>query len=101
MHHSPPDAKRDIYRSFNSALAPSGAYVEGDQCSGLAVDEAETSTLKLFEDWIAKLPGGSQGEWNYDITLSSEINQRLLREAGFDRFEGPWFVDGNAVLVAR
>ena len=62
VHHFPPDSKRNIYRSFNSALAPSSAYVEGDQCSGLAVDEAETSTLKLFEDWIAKLPGGSQGE---------------------------------------
>ena len=101
VHHFPPDTKREIYRCFRSALKRSGAYVEGDQCAGLVVNEEETSVLRLFEDWIAKLPGGSRGEWNYDVTLSAETNQRLLGEAGFTRFEGPWLVDGDAVLVAR
>ncbi|MCY4058513.1 MAG: class I SAM-dependent methyltransferase [Gammaproteobacteria bacterium] len=101
VHHFPPDTKREIYRCFQSALGPNGAYVEGDQCAGLLVNEEETSVLRLFEDWIAKLPGGSRGEWNYDVTLSAETNQRLLREAGFTRFAGPWLVDGDAVLVAR
>ena len=101
VHHFPPDTKREIYRSFRIALDPNGAYVEGDQCAGLVVNDDETSVLRLFEDWIAKLPGGSRGEWNYDVTLSAETNQRLLREAGFNRFEGPWLVDGDAVLVAR
>ncbi|MDE0036814.1 MAG: hypothetical protein OXU77_04520 [Gammaproteobacteria bacterium] len=86
---------------MRSALDPNGAYVEGDQCAGLVVNEAETSVLRLFEDWIAELPGGLRGEWNYDVTLSAETNQRLLLEAGFTRFEGPWLVDGDAVLVAR
>ena len=101
VHHFPPETKRGIYRSFKSALAANGAYIEGDQCAGLVADAEEASTLELFEDWIAKLPGGSRGEWNYDITLSVETNQRLLREAGFVRFDGPWFVDDDAILVAR
>ena len=101
VHHFPPSTKRDIYRRFRSALAADGAYIEGDQCAGLAAGPDEASTLKLFEDWIAKLPGGTDGEWNYDITLSVETNQRLLREAGFTGLEGPWFVGEDAVLVAR
>ena len=101
VHHFPPDTKREIYRSFRSALAPNGAYVEGDQSAGLVANQEEASTLKLFHDWIGKLPGGATGEWNYDISLSCETNQRLLLDAGFRSFETPEFVGDLVVLVAR
>ena len=99
VQHFPPDTKVGIYRNFHATLKTGGVYIEGDQMTDGPAGEDDH---RLFENWIAKLPGGRLGQWNYDITLSFETNRQLLLQAGFNSVEGPWFVDGAAaVLVAR
>ena len=103
LHHFPPQVKLGIYRSIVSALGESGVYIEGDQ---MVPPDVEAKNLDLYERWIAKLPDGHLGAWNYDIRLSVDANRRLLLEAGFAdcaiRFDqsetGP---DGHAVLECR
>ena len=97
VHHFAPETKVDVYRSFRNALNPQGAYVEGDQTVSL---DDEQWILGLYKAWIEKLPGGSRGEWNYDVTLSLETNQHLIEEAGFGSFEVRWSGNGH-VFVAR
>ena len=80
VHHFPPATKVGIYAAIRSALGIDGSYVEGDQ-SG--TPEHDTDTMATFSGWIAKLPDGERGAWNYDVTLSVGANQSLLREAGF------------------
>ncbi|MEM7134223.1 MAG: hypothetical protein AAF702_48585 [Chloroflexota bacterium] len=36
------------------------------------------------------MPGGDKAEWNYDVTLSPEREERLLREAGFAQVDLTW-----------
>ena len=97
VHHFPPDTKVGIYRSFRQALKSGGVYVEGDQMTRGA---AGSEDHELFERWIARLPGGRRGEWNFDVTLTAQTNRRLLLDAGFGTVNGPWFVDGGGVLTA-
>jgi len=106
VHHFPPDTKVGIYRSFRQALKPGGMYIEGDQ---MTRGEAGGEDHELFERWIARLPGGRLGEWNYDVTLNAETNRALLLEAGFTAVDGPWivpadkptYVPDHGVLAAR
>ena len=103
VHHFPPETKVGIYASIRSALGEEGRYIEGDQ---MVKPEIEDRCLKLFEAWIAKLSDGRRGAWNFDIRLTPETNQRLLREAGFANAEKVWDDgmtnhNGHAVLVAR
>ncbi|MAF10246.1 hypothetical protein CMK11_07330 [Candidatus Poribacteria bacterium] len=103
LHHFPPDTKREVYSSIRGALKDTGAYIEGDQ---MVLPEIEADSLALFEAWVAKLPGGRLGAWNYDIRLSVATNRGLLLDAGFsscekvydDNDDGP---NRHAVLVAR
>lgn len=97
VHHFPPDTKVGIYRSFRQALKAGGVYVEGDQ---MTAGETGSEDHELFERWIAKLPGGRLGEWNFDVTLTAATNRALLLDAGFGAVEGPWFVEGGGVLRA-
>ena len=97
VHHFPPDTKVGIYRSFRQALKAGGMYVEGDQMTHGA---AGSEDHELFERWIATLPGGRLGEWNYDVTLNAETNRGLLHDAGFAAVDGPWFVDDGGILTA-
>ncbi len=102
LHHFPPETKRGIYSSIRSSLKETGIYIEGDQ---MVQPEIEAQNLELFNAWIAKLPGGRQGEWNYDIRLSVETNRRLILDAGFSdcaiRFDqSDDGSDGHAVLHA-
>ena len=102
LHHFPPETKRGIYSSIRSSLKETGIYIEGDQ---MVQPEIETQNLELFDAWIAKLPGGRQGEWNYDIRLSVETNRKLILDAGFSdcaiRFDqSDDGSDGHAVLQA-
>jgi len=98
-HHLSPDAKSRFYAAVRAALKPGGKYIEGDQSSS---PEDEAKTLKCFADYIAGLPGGDRAEWNYDVTLCPETNERLLREAGFNDVKLTWKSrsGGNVVLVA-
>ena len=93
----PPDTKVGIYRNFRKALKAGGRYVEGDQ---MTRGTAGSEDHELFERWIAKLPGGRLGEWNFDVTLTAETNRALMLDAGFGVVDGPWFVEGGAVLAA-
>lgn len=97
VHHFPPETKVGIYRSFRRALKAGGMYIEGDQMTRGA---AGSEDHELFERWIARLPGGRRGEWNFDVTLNAETNRRLLFDAGFSDVAGPWFVGDGAVLTA-
>lgn len=97
VHHFPPQTKVGIYRSFRRALKEGGVYVEGDQ---MTRGTAGSEDHELFERWIARLPGGRQGEWNFDVTLNAETNRRLLFDAGFGDIAGPWFVEDGAVMTA-
>ena len=97
VHHFPPDTKRGVYTDFVSSLGTGGRYIEGDQ---VAPAESEAELLRLYDGWIAKLPGGDRGEWNFDVTLSIESNRRLLAEAGFANTEVAWQEDGHAVTVS-
>lgn len=68
--------------------------------------EMEAQSLELFDAWVAKLPGGRQGEWNYDVRLSVETIMWLILDAGFsdctiqfDQSDNG--SDGHAVFHAR
>ena len=68
--------------------------------------EMEAKSLGLLDAWIAKIPGGRQGEWNYDIRLSVETNMRLILDAGCSECTIQFYQSGNgsdgpAVLRAR
>lgn len=102
-HHLAPDPKLDLYRQIRTALKPNGRYIEGDQSTSQA---GEAEALRWYHAYIAKLPGGEQAEWNYDVTLSPETQERLLREAGFPQVHMTWEErdaagHGLAVFVAH
>ena len=97
VHHFPPQTKVGIYRSFRRSLKVGGMYIEGDQ---MTRGTAGSEDHELFEHWIAKLSGGRQYEWNFDVTLNAETNRSLLLDAGFGDVEGPWFVGDGAVMTA-
>ena len=102
VHHLPPETKLDLYRRIRTALKLNGCYVEGDQSTS---PRREQEILHWYQAYIATLPGGDKGEWNYDVTLSAETTERLLREAGFSTVELTWEQrdesgHGLAVLVA-
>lgn len=87
VHHVPPENKVALYRRIQGALKPTGRYIEGDQSTDLV---HEQEILFWYDAYIAKLPGGSQTAWNYDVTLSPETQKRLLREAGFNKIRLTW-----------
>jgi tRNA (cmo5U34)-methyltransferase len=84
MHHFAIPTKRGLYRRIREALKPGGCYIEGDQS---ASPEFERQVLRWYEDYIAQLPDGDLGRWNFDVTLSTDTQRRLLREAGFSSVE--------------
>ena len=99
MHHFLPEKKVPVYRKVREALRPKGAYIEGDQSDAPGGEE---DTLYWFNRWIAKLPGGDQGEWNYDISLPIEVQTCLLHQGGFSDVQVVWNdTSREAVLVAR
>ncbi|MEZ4863766.1 MAG: methyltransferase domain-containing protein [Caldilineaceae bacterium] len=87
VHHLAPKAKLDLYRKIRTALKPNGKYLEGDQSTSV---QHEQEALHWYHEYIATLPGGDQAEWNYDITLSPQTEERLLREAGFAQVDLTW-----------
>ncbi len=103
VHHLAPEAKLDLYRNVRAALKTGGAYVEGDQSTS---SKNEQQVLRWYREYISKLPGGDKAEWNYDVTLSPETEERLLRQAGFSQVDLTWEKrdesgHGLAVFVAR
>ena len=102
MHHFPPDKKQSVYGRIRTALAERGIYIEGDQ----SVLPGEQEEHYWYHAFVAKLPGGDRGAWNYDITLSEETQTRLLRAAGFREVSLAWerredWGGGVVVLVAK
>ena len=99
-HHLPPTSKLSFYRRVREALQPGGRYIEGDQSTDAA---GEIETLRWYNSYIAKLPGGDRAHWNYDVTLSPETQRRLLHEAGFGDVQLTWHQpdDRLAVFVAQ
>ncbi len=87
MHHFLPDKKVSVYRKVREALRSEGAYIKGDQSDAPGGEE---DTLYWFNRWIAKLPGGDQGEWNFDISLPVEMQTRLLLQSGFSEVQVAW-----------
>ena len=99
MHHFLPQRKVAVYKEVRKALRTTGIYVEGDQSTTV---EGEKSILYWYNRWIAKLPGGDNAEWNYDITLSPETQSGILREAGFSEVQLTWsHPSAGAVYVAK
>ena len=99
MPHFLPDQKVSVYRKVREALRSEGAYIEGDQSDAPGGEE---DTLYWFNRWIAKLPGGDQGEWNFDISLPVEMQTRLLLQSGFSEVQVAWNEPSRgAVHVAR
>ena len=99
MHHFHPDKKVPVYRKVREALRSTGAYVEGDQSDSPGGEE---DTLHWFNRWIAKLPGGDRGEWNFDISLPVEMQTRLLLQSGFSEVQVAWNEPSRrAVHVAK
>ena len=100
VHHLPPENKAIVYRKIRKALKDGGSYMEGDQTTSEA---GEREGLERFRSEVAKLPDAGRARWNYDITLSTGTNMRLLREAGFRQVN---LIRDNkpgkcAVIVAR
>ena len=58
VHHFPPDTKRGVYGDFVSSLETGGLYIEGDQVAPVG---SEAELLRLYDAWIARLPGGDRG----------------------------------------
>ena len=79
-HHLPPENKLIVYRKVLTALKACTSYIEGDQTTS---EEGEQNGLGRFRTEVSKLPDADRARWNYDITLSTATNMRLLREAGF------------------
>lgn len=96
MHHIPPVSKVGLYRRICAALKPHGRYIEGDQ----STDQArEKEILHWYDAYIAQLPGGAQAAWNYDVTLSPETQQMLLRKAGFNEVRLTWQSADREIVV--
>ncbi len=98
-HHLSPTSKLSLYRRIREALVLGGRYIEGDQSTDAA---GEAETLRWYDAYIAKLPGGEQARWNYDVTLSPETRRRLLQEAGLQDVQLSWHESeaGLAVFTA-
>ncbi len=84
VHHLAPEAKLDLYRNVRAALKLNGRYIEGDQSTS---PQREQEALRWYREYVSTLPGGDKAEWNYDVTLSPETAERLLREAGFSKVD--------------
>ncbi|MAF09015.1 hypothetical protein CMK11_01065 [Candidatus Poribacteria bacterium] len=83
-----------------SSRSDGKAYIEGDQS---CLPEQEDHYW--YHEFVSKLPGGDRGQWNYDVTLSVEMNARLMTDAGFSDVRQTWKARGDdgyghAVLVA-
>ena len=87
VHHLAPEAKLDLYRNVWAALKAGGKYIQGDQSTSL---KREKEILHWYWAYISTLPGGDKAEWNYDVTLSPETEEHLLREAGFSQVDITW-----------
>ena len=81
MHHLWQDEKVDIYRNIHSALKPGGIYVEGDFIVDAIMAE---QYRRRYESITANLPKKvSPGEYHIDIPLTTDVQQKLLSDAGF------------------
>ncbi|MEM7129450.1 MAG: methyltransferase domain-containing protein [Chloroflexota bacterium] len=103
VHHLAPKAKLALYQNIRAALQTTGKYIEGDQSTS---PQSEQENLRWYQAYISTLPGGDKAEWNYDVTLSPETEERLLREAGFAQVDLTWEQrdesgHGLAVFLAR
>ena len=103
MHHLTPEAKLDLYRNVRASLKPTGCYIEGDTST---TKEEEEGILRLYRQYVSVLPGGDRAEWNYDMPLSPETQERLLLDAGFSKVTLEWEEcklreEGKVVFVAK
>ena len=99
MHHLHPRKKVPVYEKVRRALRPTGIYIEGDQSES---PEEEEDNCYWFDRWIARLPGGDRGEWNFDISMAVETQTQLLLQAGYSDVQVAWNQPSKlAVHVAK
>lgn len=87
LHHLPPKTKLELYLNVRQALKPEGRFILGDQSTS---PEMEAEFLRWHHAYVAGLPDGNRGLWNYDVTLSPETEGSLLRDAGFQQITLTW-----------
>ena len=93
LHHWPPETKLPLYRRIRAALRPDGQFINGDYI----LADGDQDPLPTF-------PGASSGASadlvHVDLPLPIEVEERLLREAGFTSIRVAFKTARSAVLVA-
>ena len=97
LHHLLPGPKRALYEQTRRALAPGGAYVEGDY---VVTPQKERMLLRRYEGIAAEVGGAENGSHHIDIPFSMETQRLLLREAGFGEVEVIWQEGEATIYVA-
>lgn len=84
MHHFLQDEKRKLYEKTKKALKDGGKYIEGDY---IVSAENEEKWLEEYKKAYAEEGLKEGGLYHIDIPFSMETQQRLLKEAGFNKFQ--------------
>lgn len=85
MHHLWVEDKVKAYRNILKTLKPGGFYIEND----FMVDAtAAEQYRRRYETITANLPSKAKaGEYHIDIPFTLEVQEKLLRDAGFSSVE--------------
>lgn len=96
LHHHPFDEKADLFSRIRRALKPGGCFINGDYI--VSPDEA----AKMLAAYEAAIPGldPNEGPVHIDIPFSMDDELAVLRRAGFDSIEVPYYRAAAAVFVA-
>jgi len=81
MHHLWPEEKVGVYRKILDTLKSGGSYIEGDFIVESMMSE---QYRKRYENITAKLlEKANPGEYHIDIPCTVDVQQKLLKDAGF------------------
>jgi RimJ/RimL family protein N-acetyltransferase/ubiquinone/menaquinone biosynthesis C-methylase UbiE len=85
MHHFWQKEKTEVYRKILKALKPDGFYIESDfMVDAIAAEQYR----RRYEAITASLPNkAAAGEYHIDIPFTLEVQEKLLRDAGFSSVE--------------
>jgi RimJ/RimL family protein N-acetyltransferase/ubiquinone/menaquinone biosynthesis C-methylase UbiE len=85
MHHLWEKEKVEVYRKILKSLKPGGGYIENDfMVDAIAAEQYQ----RRYENITASLPNKAKaGEYHIDIPFTLEVQERLLRDAGFNSVE--------------
>lgn len=99
MHHLTFEQKAGLYLNINTALNPSGVYIE---CDYMVTEEAEERRYLEENRRIRAEQGiGEHEMYHYDIPCTVNRQISLLAGAGFRRANQVWRVGCTTIIIAE